>query len=134
MTGLSPEDGAATLVRFTCETITANLAHVPTLPKRLLVTGGGRHNPNMMRMLAQISGFDVEPVESVGWMGMPSRRRHSRSSQSGRCEDCAKSSPSTTGVPKPMPGGRPSLGRLTQMVLMAASEVLAGRKHIDRRW
>ena len=56
-------------MRFTCETITANLAYVPTLPKRLLVTGGGRHNPNMMRMLAHPSGFDVDPVESVGWDG-----------------------------------------------------------------
>ena len=106
VTGLSPEDGAATLVRFTCETITANLAHVPTLPKRLLVTGGGRHNPNMMRMLAQISGFDVDPVESAGWDGDAIEAQAFAFLAVRSLRGLPLSLPSTTGVPRPMPGGR----------------------------
>ncbi|MBV7256905.1 anhydro-N-acetylmuramic acid kinase [Pacificimonas sp. WHA3] len=67
--GLSAADGAATLTAFTAETVALALAHVPQRPQRLLVTGGGRHNPLLMRMIAARAGIDVAPVESVGWNG-----------------------------------------------------------------
>ncbi|CAN0548018.1 unnamed protein product, partial [Laminaria digitata] len=62
---LSPEDGAATLARFTCETIVSNLKHLPGAPARILVTGGGRKNPTLMTGLADLTGASVEPVEAV---------------------------------------------------------------------
>src|SRR3546814_4499244 len=50
--GLSLEDGAATLTAFTAATIARAAAHFPAPPRRWLITGGGRHNPTLMRELA----------------------------------------------------------------------------------
>jgi len=67
--GLSVEDGAATLTAFTAATVDLALNHVPERPLRLLVTGGGRHNPSLMAMLAARTGIAVDPVEMVAWHG-----------------------------------------------------------------
>jgi anhydro-N-acetylmuramic acid kinase len=45
------------------------LPHLPETPLRLLVTGGGRHNPVLMAGLAEATGLPVAPVEEVGWNG-----------------------------------------------------------------
>ena len=66
---LLPEDGAATLSAFTAQTIARALAHVPALPSRLLVCGGGRHNPVLMGGIELATGLRTEPVEAVGWDG-----------------------------------------------------------------
>lgn len=67
--GLPAADGAATLTAFTAETVKLALAHVPVRPKRLLVTGGGRHNPVLLREISQRASVEAEPVENVGWRG-----------------------------------------------------------------
>ena len=67
--GLSLEDGAATLSALTAETVRLALAHIPTRPERLLVTGGGRRNPVLMQMIRERTGLEVKPVEDVGWNG-----------------------------------------------------------------
>ena len=67
--GLPDADGAATLTAFTAETVRLALRHVPKPPERLLVTGGGRHNPVLMRMIGERAGLKVEPVEAAGWRG-----------------------------------------------------------------
>lgn len=66
--GLRLEDGAATLTAFTARAAAKSRTHFPASPKHWLVTGGGRHNPVMMAMLAELLP-DVRPVESVGWEG-----------------------------------------------------------------
>ena len=35
----------------------------------LLVAGGGRHNAVMLRMIAERTGLNPEPVEALGWNG-----------------------------------------------------------------
>lgn len=67
--GLSLADGAATLTAFTAATVAQALRHVADRPARLLVTGGGRHNPVLMAMLERRTGLPVAPVEAVGWDG-----------------------------------------------------------------
>ncbi|MGB3721975.1 MAG: anhydro-N-acetylmuramic acid kinase [Pacificimonas sp.] len=67
--GLTIEDGAATLAAFTAETVQLALSHVPETPSRILVTGGGRHNPALMHMIAARTGLAVAPVEEEGWNG-----------------------------------------------------------------
>ncbi len=67
--GLSLADGAATLTAFTAATVAQALRHVADRPARLLVTGGGRHNPALMAMLGERTGLPVAPVEAVGWDG-----------------------------------------------------------------
>ncbi len=102
---LTDADGAATLSAFTVESTAAALKHVPEAPARWLVGGGGRHNPNLMRRLAERLKVRVEPVEAIGFDG---------DSIEGQCfaylalrsrRGLPISFPATTGVPKPMTGG-----------------------------
>lgn len=69
LSGLSPTDGAATLLAFTVHTIVAGLKQCPDLPRALYVTGGGRHNKTLMEQLNLESPCPVLTVEEVGWNG-----------------------------------------------------------------
>lgn len=64
--GLSAADGAATLTAFSAAAIEAGIAHLPERPTRLIVAGGGRHNPVLMRMIAERTALPVVPIESLG--------------------------------------------------------------------
>ncbi len=110
--GLSLEDGAATLTAFTAETIRLALGHVPPLAndrgprlERLLVTGGGRHNPTLMAMIADRTGVPTEPVEAVGWNGdaLEAEAFAWLAVRTAAGKDI--SWPETTGVPVAMTGG-----------------------------
>ncbi len=68
MQHLSAEDGAATLTAFVVESIRLGLRYFPAAPKQWFVTGGGRHNPAVMKGLRDALG-NVYPVESLGWKG-----------------------------------------------------------------
>lgn len=103
---LSVEDGAATLVAFTAATAALALRVCPALPEKLLVTGGGRHNPTLMRELKARSGIDVAPVESVGWQG-DALEAQGFAYMAVRClKKLPITFPGTTGVSAPMTGGR----------------------------
>jgi anhydro-N-acetylmuramic acid kinase len=66
--GLTPEDVVATLTEFTA----ASVAHeyrtfLPALPDRVLVSGGGSHNPVLMACLqARLPETVVQPTDAVG--------------------------------------------------------------------
>ncbi|MGB3406353.1 MAG: anhydro-N-acetylmuramic acid kinase [Jannaschia sp.] len=66
---LPPSHAAATWVAVIAATVGHALGQAPTAPGRLLVTGGGRHNPAIMAALAEVVPCDVAPVESVGLNG-----------------------------------------------------------------
>ena len=51
VSGLGPEDGAATLTALTCKAIVKSAEWMPSTPLRWLVCGGGRHNPVIMQSL-----------------------------------------------------------------------------------
>jgi anhydro-N-acetylmuramic acid kinase len=102
---LSPADGAATLVAFTAESVA--LAPLPTPPQRWLVTGGGRHNPAIMTALRGALRVPVEPVEAVGWDGDALEAQCFGFLAARVAAGLPISFPGTTGVPRPMPGGRP---------------------------
>lgn len=103
--GLGVEDGAATLAAFTVEATAAALRHVPEIPRRWLVTGGGRLNPVLMRMLAKRLGVPVEPVEAVGWNGDFLEAQLFGYLAVRSAFGLPLSLPTTTGVPAPMTGG-----------------------------
>ncbi|MGB3148690.1 MAG: anhydro-N-acetylmuramic acid kinase, partial [Paracoccaceae bacterium] len=63
---LGDADAAATLTAATVAAVVQGADHFPSLPSRMLVAGGGRHNRTMMRMLGAALPFAVEPVEAVG--------------------------------------------------------------------
>ena len=67
--GLSPEDGAATLTRFTAATIAGSASLVPEPPRLYIICGGGRLNPTLMRDLRELLQVPVVPAEDVGFNG-----------------------------------------------------------------
>jgi anhydro-N-acetylmuramic acid kinase len=103
---LSDADAAATLAAFTVESVARARDHLPEAPVRWLVTGGGRHNPTLMRMLAQRLGAPVEPVEAVGWDGDALEAQAFAYLAVRSLQDLPLSGPTTTGVPEEMAGGK----------------------------
>lgn len=103
--GLSPADTVATLAAFTIESVADALRHVPKPPRRWLVTGGGRHNAFFMSRLATRLAVPVEPVEAVGWDGDFLEAQCFAYLAVRSKAGMPLSLPTTTGVPRPMPGG-----------------------------
>ncbi|TVR97444.1 MAG: anhydro-N-acetylmuramic acid kinase [Rhodospirillales bacterium] len=105
VTGLSAEDGAATLTAFTALSVAAGRAFLPAAPTRWLICGGGRRNGTMMAMLAEILEAPVEPVEAVGWDGDGLEAQAFAFLAVRSLNGLPLSLPSTTGVPSPTRGG-----------------------------
>jgi anhydro-N-acetylmuramic acid kinase len=101
---LTPADAAATLAAFTARTALATPWPAP--PLRILVTGGGRHNPAIMAALTAAAPCPVAPVEDVGWSGDVLEAQCFAYLAARVVRGLPLSFPGTTGVPKPMPGGR----------------------------
>jgi len=104
--GLSIEDGAATLSALVAETVARGADFFPAPAKRWLVTGGGRHNDTIMTMLRARLGAPVEPVEAVGWDGTMIEAQAFAFLSVRSMEGLPLSVPGTTGVPRPVTGGR----------------------------
>lgn len=103
--GLSLADGAATLTRFTAETVALALRHCPSPPRRLIVAGGGRHNATLMRMLGDACGLAPEPIEAVGWNGDATEAEGFAYMAVRSRAGLPISFPGTTGVAQPQTGG-----------------------------
>jgi anhydro-N-acetylmuramic acid kinase len=102
---MSDEDGAATLATFTAVSVADALRHVPGAPLRWLVTGGGRLNGAMMRLLRTALGVPVDPVETVGWNGDFLEAQCFGYLAVRSLRGLPLSLPTTTGVPQAMTGG-----------------------------
>ncbi len=109
--GLSLEDGAATLTEMTATAVAAARRHFPAPAREWLVCGGGRHNPALMAALARRLGAAVRPVEAVGWDGDALEAQAFAYLAVRSAAGLPLSLPTTTGVPRPMPGGRLFPGR-----------------------
>jgi anhydro-N-acetylmuramic acid kinase len=103
--GLSAADGAATLTAFTAETVALALRHLPEPPKRLIVAGGGRHNPTLMNMIAVATKIMAEPIEALGWNGDATEAEGFAYMAVRSLKGEAISFPGTTGVAEAMTGG-----------------------------
>jgi anhydro-N-acetylmuramic acid kinase len=103
---LSLEDGAATLTAFTAASIARAREHFPQEPSLWVICGGGRRNRTLMAKIAggvesavapaEAAGFDGDAVEAEAWAYMAVRS----------LQGWPISFPGTTGVPKPMTGGK----------------------------
>ena len=122
---LSAADGAATLTAMTAAAIAQACTLAPVMPRQLLITGGGRRNPTLMRMIGErvaslqssVSSKDaslttgdwrlatVLPVESVGWDGDMLEAQAFAYLAARSVQGLALSLPSTTGVSQPVTGG-----------------------------
>ena len=104
--GLDEEDGAATLTAFTTAAVGKALDLLPRRPQRLAVSGGGRRNPTMMRMLVERAKVELVPVETLGWRGDAVEAECFAFLAVRVLRGLPISFPSTTGVPKAMTGGK----------------------------
>lgn len=107
---LPPEDGAATLTAFTAGAVGRGLDLLPERPDRLIVCGGGRHNPTLLGMLETYAGVAAEKAEVVGWQGDAIEAQCFGFLALRRLRALPASFPQTTGVPEPMTAGHIALG------------------------
>ncbi|NUH64413.1 anhydro-N-acetylmuramic acid kinase [Sulfitobacter sp. S0837] len=66
---LSDADACATLTAMCAAGVAEGMQHCPAPPERVYVTGGGRHNPVLMRMLDVSLDCPVAQVEEIGLDG-----------------------------------------------------------------
>jgi anhydro-N-acetylmuramic acid kinase len=83
--------------------------HFPRPVARILVTGGGRHNHVLMRMIAEKVACAVEPVEVVGLNGDMLEAQAFAFLAVRVARGLPTSCPSTTGVGAAIGGGQISL-------------------------
>ena len=103
--GLGAEDGAATLTAFTTGAVGKALDLLPLRPERLIVCGGGRHNPAIMAMLKTRAGVEAVPAEAMGWRGDAIEAECFAFLAVRVLRDLPISFPTTTGAPHPLIGG-----------------------------
>jgi anhydro-N-acetylmuramic acid kinase len=106
LSGLSAADGAATLVAFTAWSAAEAVRVFPAPPREWLVCGGGRHNPAIMQGLRSALPCPVRSVDEVGWNGDALEAQAFAFMAVRSLRGLPLSFPGTTGVPRPMPGGR----------------------------
>ena len=104
---LSAEDGAATLTRFTAEAAALARRHFPAPPRMWIVTGGGRRNPTLMAALREaMEGVPIRAAEDLGWDGDALEAQAFAYLAVRSRRGLPLSFPTTTGVRRPMEGGR----------------------------
>ncbi len=101
----SLEDGAATLTAFTSEALARGLRFSAMPLEKIVIAGGGAHNPALLRAISQRSNAEIVTADSLGWSGdfleaqafafLAARALYKR----------PISFPGTTGVKKPLSGG-----------------------------
>ena len=75
-------------------------------PSGVIVTGGGRHNPEIMRALAERLPAPVTSAEDHGWRGDAIEAEAFAYLAARTARGLPISFPGTTGVDQPITGGR----------------------------
>jgi anhydro-N-acetylmuramic acid kinase len=103
---LELEDAAATLVAFMAEGVRLGFEMMGESPTEVVVTGGGRHNPEIMKALAKRLPMPVRTAEDHGWRGDSIEAEAFAYLAARTARGLPISFPKTTGVPVSMTGGR----------------------------
>jgi len=101
---LSTEDGAATLAAFTASAIAGAIATAGGADT-IVISGGGAHNPIIVRMIEAATGATVRRATDIGWDGDFVEAQAFAYLAARSLAGLPLSFPETTGVPQPMPGG-----------------------------
>ncbi|WP_299810559.1 anhydro-N-acetylmuramic acid kinase [uncultured Roseibium sp.] len=104
--GLSLEDGAATLLAFTAGTIAKAEQLLPDKPGLWLVCGGGRHNPVLMRALADRLSGEVVSADALKIDGDTLEAQAMAFLGARLKAGLPTTFPETTGVSRPVVGGK----------------------------
>lgn len=104
---LGDADGAATLLALSARSVAAALDLLPERPVACYASGGGRHNLALMRLIENALGkTPLEPLEALGFDGDATEAQAFAFLAVRAAERKPISYPLTTGVPKPLTGGR----------------------------
>ena len=103
---LSTEDAIATLTSVCAETVAKAISILPKKPKNIIVCGGGRHNPVILREIRERTRVNVNIAEDFGWRGDAIEAECFGFLAVRSLYGLPISFPKTTGVPVPMSGGR----------------------------
>jgi anhydro-N-acetylmuramic acid kinase len=103
---LELEDAAATLVAFMAEAVKLGFEMMRQSPSEVVVCGGGRHNPEIMKALAERLPMPVKAAEDHGWRGDSIEAEAFAYLAARTAKGLPISFPRTTGVPRPMTGGK----------------------------
>ena len=94
------------LTAFAAAAVGPAVALLPGDIRRLVICGGGRHNPTLMDAIAHRSGVRTDTAETLGWRGDAIEAECFAYLAARRVAGLDASYPGTTGVPAPMPAGR----------------------------
>ncbi|MDG2312836.1 MAG: anhydro-N-acetylmuramic acid kinase [Alphaproteobacteria bacterium] len=103
---LSPADGAATLTEFSANAIKKAECFLPDYPRQWIVTGGGRNNIFLMKLLRRKLNANVLTAEEVGLNGDSMEAEAFAYLGVRSLRKLPLSGPTTTGVASPMTGGK----------------------------
>ncbi len=98
------EDAMATLAAFTAGALAKGIS-VAGGADVIVVSGGGAHNPVLLRMLKEATGAEVKRAADLGWDGDFVEAQAFAYLAARSVGGLPLSLPETTGVPYPMPGG-----------------------------
>ena len=104
--GLSVVDGAATLTRGTARAIAMAARHFPAAATQWVITGGGARNPTLLKAIAEETHGTVVAADSLGWNGDALEAQAFGFLAVRSLRGLPISFPGTTGVPRPLSGGR----------------------------
>ena len=105
----SPENPAATLAAGVAQAVAIGLTHCPTVPARVLVSGGGRKNSGLMALVSEALDCPVQPAEVTGIDGDMLEAQAFAYLAARVRSGLPTSAPGTTGAAKPVCGGTISL-------------------------
>jgi anhydro-N-acetylmuramic acid kinase len=104
--GLSLDDGAATLTALTAVAVGAVVPLLPRAPRAWIVAGGGARNATMMRMLGErLAPATVEAAQTLGWASDAIEAQAFAFLAVRSLNRLPITFPGTTGAPRPMTGG-----------------------------
>jgi anhydro-N-acetylmuramic acid kinase len=106
LASLELEDAAATLVAFTAEAVRLGVEQLDAAPREIVVTGGGRLNPEIMKALVERLPAPVRSAEELGWRGDSIEAEAIAYLAARTAAGLPISFPRTTGVAQPITGGR----------------------------
>jgi anhydro-N-acetylmuramic acid kinase len=106
LAAMTLEDAAATLVAFTAEAVRLGFQLMQAVPTEMIVCGGGRHNPEIMKALRARLACPVTTAEDHGWRGDAIEAEAFAYLAARTARGLPISYPGTTGAPHPMGGGR----------------------------
>lgn len=105
MTGLSPQDGAATLAAYCAFSVEHTLDKYTQDIDIIIICGGGRKNSAIMAALKEQCKVRVVVAETIGWNGDDLEAQAFAFLAARSAQGLSLSTPETTGVPTPMTGG-----------------------------